>query len=310
LLHPQVLVNIVEVETEMNAEPLMDTTEISQVKVIIVDDQEVFREAFGMILYTDPSVDLVGVFGDGESAIQMIPALSPDVFMMDVKMLGLNGIAAARGIRENYPEVGIILLSAYAYSDRDFMRDFREFLKDDPRGKSYLLKDALETMDELIRTIHDVAAGRTVLDPIMVERTPSQNGLLENSALKDLTRRELEVLSLMAMPCTNSAIARILDIQPRALEHHIDSIFSKLDIQPEHGQPARLQAVLIYLHETKSALYSAIEHDAPRGYCMGCLYNAAHEEEGVFNRRLIASVGSLIVQAFRTIRPRENRRNR
>lgn len=215
------------------------------IKVLIVDDQEVIREAFGMLLASDPSVNLVGVLSDGESAVQMIPVLVPDVVIMDVKMPGLNGIAAAQKIRESYPDVGIILLSAY--DDSEYIR---EFLKDDPRGKSYLLKHTLGRLDELVRTIHDVSAGRTVLDPIMVEKLTSQKGISENSPLKDLTRRELEVLSLMAKACTNATIASILYIQPRTVEHHINSIFSKLGIAPENGQHARVQAVLAYLKAT------------------------------------------------------------
>ena len=85
----------------------------SKIKVLIVDDQEVIREAFGMLLDSDETVDLVGVLGDGESAVQMIPVLNPNVVIMDVKMPGLNGIAAAQQIRETHPDVGIILLSAY-----------------------------------------------------------------------------------------------------------------------------------------------------------------------------------------------------
>ena len=219
--------------------------EITKIKVLIVDDQEVIREAFGMLLDSDESVDLVGVLGDGQTAVQMIPVLSPNVVIMDVKMPGLNGIAAAQKIREGFPDVGIILLSAY--DDSEYIR---EFLQDDPRGKSYLLKHTLGTMDELIRTIHDVASGRTVLDPIMVEKLTQQKGISENSPLKDLTRRELEVLSLMAKACTNATIASILYIQPRTVEHHINSIFSKLGIAPENGQHARVQAVLAYLKAT------------------------------------------------------------
>lgn len=225
---------------------VMDTnTEVANIKVMIVDDQEVIREAFGMLLDSDESVDLVGVLGDGDTAVQMVAVLKPDVVIMDVKMPGLNGIAAAQQIREGFPEVGIILLSAY--DDSEYIR---EFLKDDPKGKSYLLKHTLGTMDELIRTIHDVASGRTVLDPIMVEKLTQQKGISENSPLKDLTRRELEVLSLMAKACTNATIASILYIQPRTVEHHINSIFSKLGIAPENGQHARVQAVLAYLKAT------------------------------------------------------------
>ena len=222
---------------------LMPTAvDTSQIKVMIVDDQEVLRRAFGMLLSNEPTLNLVGVLADGESAVQMVPALKPDVIIMDVKMPGLNGIAAAKRIREGYPEVGIILLSGY--DDSDYIW---EFLKDNPQGKSYLLKHTLGMMDELIRTIHDVAAGRTVLDPIIVGKLTAQRGISKNSDLKDLTQRELEVLSLMAKACTNSTIASILYIQLRTVEHHISKILSKLGIEPGNGQHARVEAVLAYL---------------------------------------------------------------
>ena len=148
-----------------------------------------------------------GGFGlsTGDEAVQMVPVLEPACVIMDVKMPGMNGIAAAQKIREKHPDMGIIMLSAY--DDSDFIR---EFLKDDPKGKAYLPKHTLGTMEELIRTVHDVSAGRTVLDPIMVEKLTAQKGIGDNSPLKDLTRRELEVLSLMAKACTNGTIASIL----------------------------------------------------------------------------------------------------
>ncbi len=216
-----------------------------KIRVMMVDDQEVIREAFGMLLANDESVDLIGALPDGQSAVDLMPVLNPHVVIMDVKMPGLNGVAAAQKIRESNPDVGIILLSAY-----DDSENIREFLRDDPRGKSYLLKHTLGTMEELVRTIHDVAAGRTVLDPIMVEKLTTEKGISDNSPLKTLTRRELEVLSLMAKACTNSTIASILYIQPRTVEHHINSIFSKLGIASENGQHARVQAVLAYLRAT------------------------------------------------------------
>ena len=229
---------------------LVDTEVTPKIKVVIVDDQEVIREAFGMLISQEPTVDLVGALTGGEEAIHMVPVLEPEVVVMDVKMPGLNGIAAAQQLREKQPDIGIIMLSAY--DDSEYIR---EFLKDDPKGKAYLLKHTLGTMDELIRTIHDVASGRTVLDPIMVEKLTSQKGIAENSPLKELTRRELEVLSLIAKACTNGTIASILYIQPRTVEHHINSIFSKLTIAPESGQHARVQAVLAYLKATGESLH-------------------------------------------------------
>lgn len=222
--------------------------------VVIVDDQEVIRDAFGMLISLEPSVNLVGSYRDGEEAANKVPMIKPSVVVMDVKMPRMNGITAAQQIREKVPEIGIILLSAY--DDSDYIR---EFLKDDAKGKAYLLKHTLGSMDELIRTIHDVAAGRTVLDPIMVEKLTAQRGIPESSPLKDLTRRELEVLSLIAKACTNSTIASILYIQPRTVEHHINSIFSKLGIAPETGQHARVQAVLAYLKATGEAHSQLVE---------------------------------------------------
>jgi DNA-binding NarL/FixJ family response regulator len=233
-----------DIDTKGSAYPVED----GAIKVVIVDDQQVIREAFGMLISQEPSISLVGTLSDGMEAVEKVPDLDPTVIVMDVKMPRLNGIAAAQKIREKQPDVGIILLSAY--DDSDYIR---EFLKDDPKGKAYLLKHTLGTMDELIRTIHDVAAGRTVLDPIMVEKLTAQKGIPDSSPLRDLTRRELEVLSLMAKACTNSTIASILYIQPRTVEHHINSIFSKLGIAAETGQHARVQAVLGYMKATGEA---------------------------------------------------------
>ena len=228
----------------------MVIAEAQKIRVVVVDDQEVIREAFGMLISQEPSIDLVGSLSTGDEAVEMVPVLEPACVIMDVKMPGMNGIAAAQKIREKSPDIGIIMLSAY--DDSDFIR---EFLKDDPKGKAYLLKHTLGTMEELIRTVHDVSAGRTVLDPIMVEKLTAQKGIGDNSPLKDLTRRELEVLSLMAKACTNGTVASILYIQPRTVEHHINSIFSKLGIAPETGQHARVQAVLAYLKATEQTVH-------------------------------------------------------
>ncbi len=229
------------------------TVDTEKIDVVIVDDQEVIREAFGTLISHEPTINLVGSLSNGEEAVEMVPVLNPSVVVMDVKMPGLNGIAAAQQLRETRPELGIILLSAY--EDSEYIRDF---LKDDPKGKAYLLKHTLGTIDDLIRTIHDVSSGRTVLDPIMVEKLTAEKGLPENSPLRELTKRELEVLALIAKACTNSTIASILYIQPRTVEHHINSIFSKLGIAAEIGQHARVQAVLAYLKAS-----GEIKHEIP-----------------------------------------------
>lgn len=213
-----------------------------KISVLIVDDQEIIREAFGALLMQDPSITLVGSLGDGAEAVEMAPILKPDVIVMDVKMPRLDGVSAAKQIREQCPEIGIILLSAF-----DEPEQVQEFFIGDPGGKAYLLKHTLGSIDDLVRTIHDVAVGRTVLDPLVVEKLTSKAGAMGDTVLGDLTKRELEVLSLMAGANTNAAIANSLLIQPRTVEHHINSIYAKLGTGPEGDQHARIHAILAYL---------------------------------------------------------------
>jgi len=213
------------------------------ISVLIVDDQEIIREAFGALIARDPSITLVGALADGDEAVEMAPALKPDVVMMDVKMPRLDGVAAAKQIRAQSPHIGIILLSAFGEPEQ-----VQEFFRDDPEGKAYLLKHTLGTPDDLVRTIHDVAAGRTVLDPLVVEMLRSIAGALEDSPLNDLTKREIEVLSLMAGASSNATIASALCIRRRTVEHHINNIYAKLGIGPENGQHARIHSVLAYLN--------------------------------------------------------------
>ena len=182
----------------------------------------------------------------------MVPGIDPDVVILDIKMPGLNGIEAARKIREQNKNIGIILLSSY--EDAEYIT---EFLKEDPRGKAYLLKRTLATVDELRRTIRDVAAGRTILEPVMVDRLTEQTGAPKNFTLRELTPREMEVLSLISKACSNQTIARILYIEQKTVEHHINSIFSKLNATLENGQHSRVRAVLAYLEGT--GLASALD---------------------------------------------------
>ncbi len=232
----------------------MTGSQADQIRVIMADDQEFVREAFEMLVSVNPTLDLAGVFRDGAQAANMASVLKPDVAILDLKMPVMDGLEASRLIREREPEIGIILLTSYGEPET-----IREFLRDSPRGKAYLLKHTLNTMDELIRTIHDVAAGRAVIDPLMVQRLTTHKTLVENSPIKELTKRELEVIALMAQACTNNTIASVLHIEPRTVEHHINSIFSKLVISSKNRQHARVKAVLTYLDATQTKPFAPHE---------------------------------------------------
>ncbi len=214
------------------------------IRVLMVDDHELMRQAYGMYLDNEPDIDVIGYAGDGQEAIAMVATKKPHVVIMDGKMPRLNGIEAAAVIRERSPETGIILLSAF--DDDEFVRDFLA----DPKGKAYLLKHTLTRLADLVQAVKDVAEGKTVLAPDIVKKLAGGGQTGESGFLSEMTEREREVLSCMARGANNAAIAEELFIQPRTVERHIGSIFSKMRLQQQPSAHARVNAVLFFLAET------------------------------------------------------------
>ena len=123
-------------------------------------------------------------------------------------------------------------------------------MKEDSTGKAFLLRGALKSVGELIRTIEDVASGRTVLDPSMVSKLTDGGATKVSGPLRPLSPREVQVLSLIAEAYSNRAIAQALFIQPRTVEHHISSILAKLGFSASGDRHGRVHAVLTYLRAT------------------------------------------------------------
>jgi DNA-binding NarL/FixJ family response regulator len=216
-----------------------------QTTVLIADGHEMMRESMAVILSRDTAVRVVGVAADGQAAVTMATAIHPDVVILDIGLPRINGIDAGRQIRQSAPATGIVLLSAH-----DRAEYMKEFLKDDSVGKAFLLKGNLSGTRDLVRTIQDVAVGRTVLDPTMVTKLTTNQNVRVGSRLKGLTNRELQVLALMARAHSNKAVAEILYIQPRTVEHHISSILAKLGFNSDGESHGRVHAVLTYLDAT------------------------------------------------------------
>jgi DNA-binding NarL/FixJ family response regulator len=216
----------------------------NNIRVLMVDDHELMRQAYGMYLDNEPDIDVIGYAGDGQEAIAMTATQRPDVVIMDGKMPRLNGIEAAAVIRERTPETGIILLSAF--DDDEFVRDFLS----DPKGKAYLLKHTLTRLSDLVQAVKDVAEGKTVLAPSIVMKLAGGGQAGESGFLAEMTEREREVLACMARGLNNAAIAEELFIQPRTVERHIGSIFAKMRLQQQPTAHARVNAVLFFLAET------------------------------------------------------------
>jgi len=159
-----------------------------------------------------------------------------------------EGIRAARQIRADHPDTGVVVLSQYA--DEAYVYDL---LKDGAAGLGYLLKERVADLDEVVRALQEVSRGGSVLDPKVVESLVAAKDRLAHSPLAQLTDREREVLSLMAQGMNNASIAKTLFLTDRAVEKHINSMFHKLGLTEEPDVHRRVMAVLAFLRETELA---------------------------------------------------------
>jgi DNA-binding NarL/FixJ family response regulator len=211
-------------------------------RIVIADDAVLLREGAARLL-VDAGHEVVAQAGDADDLLRKVRAHTPDVAIVDVRMPPDNaddGLRAALTIREELPAVGILLLSQYVED-----RYLGQLLAGGAEGVGYLLKDRIGDVERLTEAVDRVAAGGSVLDPEVVAQMLGRSR--EEGPLDSLTAREREVLGLMAEGRTNRAIAGKLFLSERAVERHVTSIFSKLDL-PSGGQDhRRVLAVLAYL---------------------------------------------------------------
>jgi DNA-binding NarL/FixJ family response regulator len=182
-----------------------------------------------------------------DELLAAVEELRPDAVLTDIRMPPTNtteGIQAARRIRAEHPEIGVVVLSQFAEESYAY-----ELLKDGAAGLGYLLKERVADVDELVRALTEVTRGGSVLDPKVVEALVAAKDRLAHSPLAELTEREREVLSHMAQGENNASIARSLFLTERAVEKHINSLFHKLGLSEEPDVHRRVMAVLAYLRE-------------------------------------------------------------
>jgi DNA-binding NarL/FixJ family response regulator len=215
---------------------------MTPIRVIIAEDQTILRDAYLHTLEVTENVTVLAAVADGEAAVEAAQQLQPDVLLMDIQMPRLNGIEAARKIRETLPGVGVVLISHHR------QRQYAEaFLGDGTAGKAYLLKTTLSEAGELIRAIEVVAEGGAILAPEIQDELLQLAAATPGAQLNCLTKREKEVLGLMAEGYTNISIARQLSVSERTVESHVNNIFSKLGLSFETTHNPRVMAVLQFL---------------------------------------------------------------
>ncbi len=195
-----------------------------KIKVVVADDHALIREGLCRILFLDPSISLVGEAENGNQAVKMAFEENADVVLMDINMPEMNGIEACRAIKERSPKTQVIALTIH--EDEEYLFEMIR-----SGTAAYLLKDV--SPDQLIDTIKGVAKGESFIPPKLMARVFQEfNRLSSDSGDENhgLTKRELEVLELVAKGDNNKSIAEKLFISEKTVKNHLTNIFQKLEV--------------------------------------------------------------------------------
>ena len=221
------------------------------IRVVVADDNFLVRAGVCRLLDQEVDIDVVAQCVDYDDLIATAMRERPDVVLTDIRMppTGTDeGIRAAQYLRQEVPTTGVVLLSQYAEPEY-----VRVLLGQGTEGRAYLLKERVAELDDLLLAIREVAKGGSVIDPKVVEAM-LQTKVNSGGDIDRLTPREMDVLSGMAAGQTNAAIAESLVLSRKAVEKHINSIFSKLGLTGDEESHPRVRAVLMYLAEGRSQL--------------------------------------------------------
>ncbi len=211
-------------------------------RVVVADDSVLLRQGVVRVL-EDDGFEVVGQAGDAEDLIRKVGAHRPDVAVVDIRMpptLTDDGLQAAKKIRAEHPGTGVLVLSQYL--EESYALDL---VADSAEGVGYLLKDRVAEIERFTESVRRVGSGGSALDPEVVSHLLGRRR--REDPLEVLTAREREVLGLMAEGRSNIAIAESLVVTERAVEKHVTSIFSKLDLAPTAEDHRRVLAVLTYV---------------------------------------------------------------
>lgn len=196
------------------------------IRILVVDDHQLFREGLAALLNAAPQTTVVGEAGTGSGAVAKAQALLPDIILMDIQMPDMNGIEATRRILADHPDTRVIMLTMLEDDDSLFAA-----MRAGARG--YILKGADKA--EVLRTVAAVAEGQALFGPAIASRITRLfqhrfESHSTNAAFPDLTEREREVLNLIAQGLNNQEIAQRLVVSGKTISNHISNIFSKLQV--------------------------------------------------------------------------------
>jgi DNA-binding NarL/FixJ family response regulator len=215
------------------------------IRVVLAEDSFLVREGVRRVLESSDQVEVVATCGDLGEALRAIDDHRPDVVLTDIRMPPNRkdeGIQIARHCHAAHSTTGVVLLSQYVEPSY-----VRVLLDQGTEGRGYLLKEHLADLDDLLVAITSVARGESAIDPKVVQSLVQARALDDDSRMERLSPRDRQVLALIAEGRTNAAVAQQLVLSQHAVEKHINSIFSKLNLSGDQELHPRVRATLMYL---------------------------------------------------------------
>ncbi len=236
-------------ESRVSASDLVETGPAEPpIRTVVAEDSYLIREFLTELLSSAPEIELTAVCSTASELEKAIETWVPDVVVTDIRMppfLQDDGIQVAARLREANPEIGVVVLSQYAEPAYALA-----LLGQGTHGRAYLLKERIRNKEQLLEAIDAVRHGRSVIDPAVVDVLIQARSRASRSKLSQLTPRERELLAEIASGKSNAAIAGALVLTKRAVEKHVNAIFSKLDLPETTDVSRRVTATLIFLSES------------------------------------------------------------
>ena len=223
------------------ADTRMEEADVAATRVVVADDDVLLREGLAGLLERS-GFEVVAQAGDGRKLVALVREHTPDLVIVDIRMPPTHtteGLDAARTIREEFPDVGVVVLSAFVEVEHAM-----ELLASG-QGSGYLLKSRVTDVEEFIETLKRIAKGGSVVDPALVQELVAARRV--EDPLEQLTPREREVLALMAEGRSNGGIARRLWVTEGTVEKHVHSILGKLRLPETDDDHRRVLAVVTFL---------------------------------------------------------------
>lgn len=201
------------------------------IKILIADDQEMIRESLQIVLSNRAGLEVIGTAANGQEVIQNVRQERPDVILMDIRMPKMDGVQCTKIIKENYPEVKIIILTTF--DDDEFVFNALKY-----GASGYLLKGV--SMDELVRAINTVYSGKAMINPdiaakvlrLFSEMAQSNFAIqVSNKNVEELTKTEWKIIAQVEKGAANKEIADTLKLSEGTVRNYLSSILNKLDLR-------------------------------------------------------------------------------